>query len=279
MLFVFRALSILPLWLLHPLGWLMGWLTFLASPTYRRRFLANAAQAGYGLRQVHQAVGHAGCMVSELPRLWLGRPVRLEWDNEACVEAAYRAGRGILFLTPHIGCFEVTAQGVAARYGAQYGLLTVMFRPARQPWLSRLVESSRHRPGLDTAPTTLAGVRKMLKAMRRGQAVGLLPDQVPPEGQGLWTSFFDRDAYTMTLAARLAQQGGATLLLAWGERLAWGRGYRLHFRGPAQPLGADLAQAVQQINAEMEQLVRECPQQYLWGYARYKQPRQEQAGA
>lgn len=279
MLFVFRALSILPLWLLHPLGRLMGWLTFLASPTYRRRFLANAAQAGYGLRQVHQAVGHAGCMVSELPRLWLGRPVRLEWDNEACVEAAYRAGRGILFLTPHIGCFEVTAQGVAARYGAQYGLLTVMFRPARQPWLSRLVESSRHRPGLDTAPTTLAGVRKMLKAMRRGQAVGLLPDQVPPEGQGLWTSFFDRDAYTMTLAARLAQQGGATLLLAWGERLAWGRGYRLHFRGLAQPLGADLARAVQQINAEMEQLVRECPQQYLWGYARYKQPRQEQAGA
>ena len=278
MLFVFRALSILPLWLLHPLGWLMGWLTFLASPTYRRRFLANLAQAGYGLRQVHQAVGHAGCMVSELPRLWLGRPVRLEWDNEACVEAAYRAGRGILFLTPHIGCFEVTAQGVAARYGAQYGLLTVMFRPARQPWLASLVESSRHRPGLDTAPTTLAGVRKMLKAMRRGQAVGLLPDQVPPEGQGLWAPFFGRDAYTMTLAARLAQQGGATMLLAWGERLTWGRGYRLHFRGLAQPLGADLAQAVQQINVEMEQLVRECPQQYLWGYARYKQPRQEQAG-
>ena len=275
MLFLFRVLSILPLWLLHLLGWWMGWLTFLASPTYRRRFLANLAQAGYRLREVHQAVGHAGRMVSELPRLWLGGPVRLEWDNEACIEAAYQAGHGIVFLTPHIGCFEVTAQAVAARYGAQYGLLTVMFRPARQPWLAEVVASSRHRPGLDTAPTTLAGVRKMLKAMRRGQAVGLLPDQVPPEGQGLWAPFFGREAYTMTLAARLAQQGGATVLLAWGERLAWGRGYRLHFRGLARPLAPDLAQAVLQINGEMEQLVRECPQQYLWGYARYKQPRKE----
>ncbi|MGH8822653.1 MAG: lysophospholipid acyltransferase family protein [Rhodoferax sp.] len=277
MLFVFRVLSIMPLWLLHPLGWLMGWLTFLASPTYRRRFLANAAQAGYGLRQVYQAVGQAGRMVAELPRLWLGAPVRFEWNGRECIDAAYQARRGIVFLTPHVGCFEVTAQAAARCYGAQYGPLTVMFRPARQRWLAELVASSRHRQGLETVPTTLVGVRAMLKAMRRGQAVGLLPDQVPPEGQGLWVPFFGRDAYTMTLATRLAQQSGATVLLAWGERVAWGRGYRVHVRGLAQPLAAGLAQAVVQINLEMEELVRECPQQYLWGYARYKQPRKESA--
>ncbi len=279
MLFVFRALSILPLWLLHPLGWLMGWLTFLASPTYRRRFLANLTQAGYHLREAHQAVGHAGRMVAELPRLWLGAPVRFEWSDRECIDAAYRAGRGIVFLTPHIGCFEVTAQAAARCYGAQHGPLTVMFRPARQSWLAALVASSRQRQGLETVPTTLAGVRTMLKAMRRGQAVGLLPDQVPPDGQGLWVPFFGREAYTMTLAARLEQQSGACVLLAWGERLAWGRGYRVHVEELAQPLVSDLAQAVRQINAEMERLVHQCPQQYLWGYARYKQPRQEQADA
>jgi KDO2-lipid IV(A) lauroyltransferase len=115
----------------------------------------------------------------------------------------------------------------------------------------------------------------MMKALRAGRAVGLLPDQVPPEGMGQWAPFFGRDAYTMTLGARLALQTGATPMLVWGERLPAGRGYTLHFRALAEPLAADLSQAVAQINREMERLIRECPQQYLWGYGRYKTPRAE----
>ena len=142
-----------------------------------------------------------------------------------------------------------------------------------QPWLARLMARARNRPGLHTAPTSLAGVRQMLRALRQGHAVGLLPDQVPPEGMGLWAPFFGRDAYTMTLSARLAQQTGAVLLLLWGERLPFGRGFRLHFRELARPLATELDAALVQINQEMERLIRECPQQYLWGYARYKMPR------
>ena len=79
----------------------------------------------------------------------------------------------------------------------------------------------------------------------------------------------------MTLSARLAQQTGATVLLLWGERLGWGRGYRLHFRELQQSLATDMDEAVRQVNLEMERLIRECPSQYLWGYARYKRPRGE----
>lgn len=273
MVFLFRCLAVLPLWLLHAGGWLMGWIAFLGSSRYRRRFLANVAHAGYGLRQVRAAVGHAGRMVAELPRLWMGRPVHYEWRNDALVEQAYAAGRGVVFLTPHLGCFEITAQGLAERFGPRYGTLTVLYRPARQAWLAELVAQARNRPHLETAPTTLAGVRQMLRALRGGLALGLLPDQVPPEGMGVWAPFFGRQAYTMTLSARLAQQSGAVVLVLWGERLPWGRGFRLHFRALRNPLPADLTQAAAQINAEMELLVRECPEQYLWGYARYKQPR------
>ncbi len=273
MIRLFRCLAVLPLWLLHAGGWAMGWIAFLGSQRYRQRFIANAALAGYGMRQVRAAVGHAGRMVAELPRLWMGAPVHCEWSNEGCVDRAYAAGRGVVFLTPHMGCFEISAQGLAARYGARYGALTVLYRPARQAWLSALVADARKRPHLETAPTTLAGVRQMIRALRSGLSVGLLPDQVPPDGMGLWAPFFGKDAYTMTLSARLAQQTGATVLVLWGERLPWGRGFRLHFRELRQALAADLGQAVAQINGEMEQLVRESPGQYLWGYARYKQPR------
>jgi KDO2-lipid IV(A) lauroyltransferase len=272
---LFRFLSRFPLWALHALGVVLGWASFLLSPSYRRRLLANAAQAGYRFAQVSGAVAHAGRMSTELPRLWMGAPVPFFWDGQAAVDAAYAQGKGVVFLTPHMGCFEVIAQALAGRYAGQHGPLTVLFRPARQPWLASVMDGARERPGLETAPTTLAGVRQMIKALRRGHAVGLLPDQVPPEGMGLWVPFFGRPAYTMTLAARLAQQTGAVPVLVWGERLPWGRGFKLHFHAMPEPLSADLDAAVLQINQAMERLIRQAPSQYLWGYARYKQPRAE----
>jgi Kdo2-lipid IVA lauroyltransferase/acyltransferase len=272
MVTLFRCLSVLPLWLLHMAGALLGWLAFLCSGVYRARFLANMRLAGFAWADVSGAVAHAGRMVTELPRLWMGTAPRFEWVGTELVDRHYAAGKGVLFLTPHLGCFEVTAQGVAQRYAAQYGDLTVLYRPARKAWLTQLIESARNRPGLVAVPTTLAGVKQMIKALKAGRAVGLLPDQVPPEGLGLWSPFFGQPAYTMTLSARLAQQTGAAVLLTWGERLPWGRGYRLHFSALKAPLSADLAQAVAQINTAMEDLIRQCPSQYLWGYARYKQP-------
>lgn len=273
--FLFRVLAVLPLPLLHGLGALLGWLTFGLSPTYRRRLLAHARLAGVPLGTTLAAVAEAGKLVTELPRLWLGRPVRVGWEGAAHIEAAQAHGRGVLFLTPHLGCFEITAQAYAQRFGVRQPM-TVLFRPARQPWLRELVAGSRQRPGLQTAPTTLAGVKQLIKALKAGQVVGLLPDQVPPDGQGVWAPFFGRDAYTMTLSARLAHAAQAQVLLAWGERLRWGRGFLVHVRPYDEaawgPLSTDAATAARQINQAMESLVHECPRQYLWSYDRYKSP-------
>ena len=270
---LFKLLSLLPLWLLHGLGWVLGWLAFIVSSTYRHRFLENVRQAAVPRAQWLPAVGAAGQLVAELPRLWFGRPCPVELRGGEHVEAALAAGRGIVFLTPHVGCFEVAAQTYANRYGQSGHPMTVLFRPPRQAWLSKLVVESRARPGLLTAPTTLAGVKQLMKALRQGQCVGLLPDQVPPEGQGLWVPFFGRDAYTMTLSARLALQTNGVVLLAWGQRLSWGRGYRVQVSLMDGALSPVLGEATAQINRAMESLVRKAAGQYLWGYARYKQPR------
>lgn len=259
------------------MGAAMGWVVFAVSPVYRKRLVENARRAGYRFGEVRAAVGHAGRMVAELPRLWLGAPLPSRMTGEACVEQAYAAGRGIVFLTPHQGCFELSAQVAARRWSAARGPITVLYRPARQAWLASVMETARNRPGMLAVPTTLSGVRQMIKALRRGEAVGLLPDQVPPDGQGVWSPFFGRDAYTMTLAVRLAQQTGAAVVLARCERLPWGRGFVTHFEPLPVPLDERLESAVLQINQAMEHLIRQCPQQYLWGYARYKQPRAESA--
>ncbi|MBI5275214.1 MAG: lysophospholipid acyltransferase family protein [Burkholderiales bacterium] len=270
---LFRLLSRLPLPVLHALGAAMGWLAFLLSPTYRRRFLGNAAQAGYGFAEVRGAIGEAGKMAGEAPRLWFGAPVAAAWENEQLVREALDRQRGLIFLTPHLGCFEITAQAYAQRFGP----VTVLYRPARKAWLRGLVDTARTRPNLSTAPATLAGVRQMLRVLKGGGVIGLLPDQVPPQGLGVWAPFFGRDAYTMTLPARLVQQTGCAVLLIWGERLPFGRGYQVRVRPWQGELPADMSAAAAQVNGQMERLVRECPQQYLWGYARYKTPRQELA--
>lgn len=277
---LFHLFSLLPLWLLHGVGAALGWLVFLVSGTYRRRFLQNVHQAGYRFADVRAAVGHAGRMVAELPRMWLrSEPPACEMVEPERVEQAWARGRGLVFLTPHLGCFELSVQAAARRWSAERGPITILYRPARQAWLAQVMETARNRPGVQAVPTALSGVRQMIKALRRGEAVGLLPDQVPPDGQGLWSPFFGRDAYTMTLAARLVQQTGASVIIARCERKSWGRGYTLYFEELPLPLSDSLETAVLQLNQAMEQTIRQCPSQYLWGYARYKKPRAEQSAA
>lgn len=276
MLLVFRLMARCPLWLLHALGSLAGWLSYALSPSYRQRFQAQVRQAGLPAAQARPAIAQAGRMVTELPWLWqrqqaLGELV--SWQGAELIESRLAEERGMVLLTPHLGCFEVTARAFAERFGRRMPM-TVLFRPARKAWMRALMEGAREREHLATAPANLAGVRQMLRALRQGQAIGLLPDQVPPEGLGVWAPFFGRPAYTMTLAAKLAVQSGAPLMLLWGERLAQGRGYVIHVQaGPVIPLEASPEQAATLINQAMEGLIRQAPQQYLWGYHRYKQPR------
>ncbi|NBT09896.1 MAG: lysophospholipid acyltransferase family protein [Betaproteobacteria bacterium] len=266
-----------PLWLLHRLGAVLGWLTYAGSASYRQRLVANAARAGLGVRARRASVAQAGRMVAELPWLWLApaeRPIGkwVQWTGAAVLDEAVNRGGGVILLTPHLGSFEVCAQAYAQRWGAK-APMTALYRPARKAWLREVEESSRQRPGLITAPANLTGVRQMIRALRRGQTVGLLPDQVPPDGMGVWAPFFGQPAYTMTLASRLQEQTGAPLLLMWAERQPGGRGWRVGVQHPQELLPGVSDYSPASINRLMEALILRAPEQYLWGYHRYKHPR------
>ena len=281
---LFFMLSRWPLAVLHPLGSLLGWLAYLLSPSYRQRLKAHTRAAGMGLWPRWAAVAHAGKMVGELPRLW-GRPREqalgkaVQWRQPEVVDQALSEGRGLLLLTPHLGCFEITAQAYAERFGALKPI-TALYRPAKQAWLADMMRDSRNRPGMLTSPATLSGVRNMLRALKKGETVGLLPDQVPPEGMGVWTDFFGRPAYTMTMAAKLVAQTGCAVVLLRGERLGllarWRQGcdYIVHATRVAPDVeqvlaSGDAAQSAAAVNRLMEAMIMQAPEQYLWGYNRY----------
>ena len=275
MILLFRILSVLPLACLHRLGAVLGWLAWLASPTYRRHMHENMVLAlgESGARRTRAAaIAHAGRSALELPKIWL-RPLDevasrvLKVSGWELFEAANRDGKGILFLTPHLGCFEITAQ-----YVSSFAPVTVLYRPPKQAWLQTLIETGRARAQLHIAAADLSGVRSLLKALRRGEAVGMLPDQAPRSGEGRWLDFFGKPAYTMTLAGKLSESS-ATVIVVWAERLPGGAGYHFHLQQPTQVIGGTVEERAQQINREIEHLIQQCPEQYLWGYNRYKKPR------
>ncbi len=276
---LFRLSARLPLFLLHALGALLGWLVYAASPTYRRRFRENTSLAGLTPVQVRKAIAGNGRMVTETPWLWL-RPQTLKqpllrWNGAEQVEAALGQGHGAILMTPHLGSFEAAAQAVAGRLAPGHGAMTVLYKPSKTPWFDAILQEVRSAPGLEPAITTTAGVRLLLKALKQGRMIGLLPDQVPPQGMGVWAPFFGKPAYTMTLAARLARQTGAPLFFVWGDRLPAGAGYVINVEPLALPLEEPPEAVAAALNARMEQLIRQRPDLYLWGYARYKQPRKE----
>jgi KDO2-lipid IV(A) lauroyltransferase len=267
---LFRLLSYLPLRALHALGAALGWLVYLLSPAYRRRLRGNLEQAGYGAH-LYAAIAESGKAIVELPFVWCAAQDRVTrcvtMHNWELVQRQLDSGTGIVFLTPHLGCFELTAQQVSLRVE-----LTVMYRPPRKSALKPLVEVARARQHMHLAPATLSGVRMLVKALKGGQPVGVLPDQVPQQGEGVWAPFFGRPAYTMTLPAKLAQLGKADILLVYAERLPRGRGYAIRFVPFEGSMDGDATAQAASINRAMEQLIALCPAQYFWSYNRYKKP-------
>ncbi|MDD4979037.1 MAG: lysophospholipid acyltransferase family protein [Gallionella sp.] len=272
---LFRFLSFLPLPALHGLGAILGRIIYIASSSYAQRMRENLRSARlHGSESEYQAllaqtISEAGKSVLELPWVWC-RPVEqvysavrsIEgWEH---VEAAQSAGRGLMVLTPHWGCFEVVGL-----YFGKHSAMTNLYRAPKQAWLERFMINGRARGLSKLAPADVSGVRLLFKALKRGEGIGLLPDQVPGNGEGEWVEFFHRPAYTMTLSGRLAQSSGAQVLLVSAERLPKGQGYTLRIT----PLDLDFTQSVPlQINQAMERTIAIAPAQYLWSYNRYKIP-------
>lgn len=265
-----RLFASLPLPVVHGIGRALGRVVYAIPGGYRRHLQRNAAQAGFTEPVfARQAAAETGAMMSELARVWFRSEAcmaQVVCEDWGVIEQALAERNGLIMLTPHLGCFEL-----AARYAAQRIPLTVMFRPHRKAMLRALLDTVRLTSNLTTVPATSQGVRAFVRALRQGEAVGLLPDQAP-KGDGVWVPFFNRLAYTMTLPGKLASQTNAALIIAAGERLPNGRGWRMHVKRLTGPLPQNAEAQAAWINAEMEDMVRRFPQQYLWGYNRYKVP-------
>lgn len=273
----FRFLALLPLGASRSLGRGLGLLLWVSNSRMRRTTLTNIALclphldeqarralARDSLQQTLQTLTETGAVW-----LWPGeRSLQLfrEVRGRQLLEEAKAAGKGVIILAPHLGNWEMVGLYLnACGLGPSYQL----YQPPDDPQLDALIFKARSRMGATMVATDNKGVAELLRALRAGHIVGILPDQVPGEAGGEHAPFFGHPALTMTLLTRLQQKTGATVVAAFAERVPGG--FCLHLRQPDPAIySVEPEVALAAMNRTVEVLVALAPAQYQWEYKRFR---------
>lgn len=272
-----RALAVLPLPLAHATGTLIGGGLLIAPNQLRRVSAINVPLcwpelgAAQQRRLINASLIEAGKTMCEAGALWLWpgeRTLRLvrAVSGEEHLRNALALGKGAILAVPHLGAWEMIGL-----YCSHHYPMTSLYRPPRLAEMDTLVRHGRERLGAKLVPADAGGVRALYQALGRGELVGMLPDQEPGAGNGVFAPLFGVPANTMVLLSRLAIKTGAAVIFGYAERVPGGRGYHLHFF-PAPPAinQAPIENSVGVMNAMVEDLIRRSPQQYQWGYKRFR---------
>jgi KDO2-lipid IV(A) lauroyltransferase len=266
-----KSLEILPLSIAF---WLAGgftWLLDLAVPRLRRTALQNLAFAlpdedpGRIVDGVFRSIARLLVAFARFPAIrhdTLPRWIRLEGSEH--YERAIAAGRGVLFATAHLGNWELSAYAHAL-FAAP---MNVVVRPLDNPLIDRLVERRRSLSG--NRPIFKKDyARAILKALAANQAVGILIDQNASEDSGVFVDFFGTPACAGTGFAKLAARSGAAVIpgfAIWSEKE---QRHVLRFYPPV-PMTGDAARDTQALQSQLEAVIREYPDQWLWIHRRWK---------
>ncbi|MCB1761277.1 MAG: lipid A biosynthesis acyltransferase [Gammaproteobacteria bacterium] len=261
------------------IGGLLGRLLYLVPNRERHNARVNielcfpAMSRDERERLLRRALIESARTILEMPGIWR-RDVRSAlsvvhpgegWDLPG---QALAKGRGVIIAAPHLGAWELAGHRLA-----QMAPVTLLYRPPREAAIEPLLLEGRSRGGARLVPTSAAGVRALFEALKRGEMVGILPDQQPRQAgtsAGVFAPFFGVPALTMVLVNRLARRTGAETLFTYVERLPIGQGYRMHFlSAPPGIADADSEKAAAALNLGVEHCVRRCPQQYQWSYRRF----------
>jgi KDO2-lipid IV(A) lauroyltransferase len=259
----------LPLRALHALGAATGWLWLRAGLREARVAAINLdlcfpeLSAARRRALLRQTLAETGRTAAELAWLWtrsaetVNAGIRAV-EGEQLFRDAIAAGRGVLIAAPHLGAWEALNL-----YLSRTAPVAILYRPPRQTWVEALINRCRGRFGAEPVRAEAAGVRTLLKRLKDGGVVGILPDQLPKVGEGDFAPFFGQQALTMSLFPKLAHRTGAKVLFAWAERLPDGGGFAVRFfdHGTVHETPA--------LNAAVESLARSAPAQYQWTYKRF----------
>lgn len=276
-----RVFAFFPLRVTHRIGAVMGGLLMLIPNELRRVSAANIALCFPGAapawrrKLLVRSLIESGKTAAELGPLWLWPGHRVHGlirrvRGREYLNALLERNKGVILLIPHLGAWELVAFYISIHFAGRYPL-TGLYRPPRIAELEPMLRRARERFGARFVPTTVSGVRALYRTLDRGGIIGVLPDQEPGIGKRVFAPFFGIPANTMGLVSRLMARTGAEAIYVYINRLPAGSGFEAHFL-PAPPgIGdTDVVSAAVKLNQGVEACIRQQPEQYQWGYKRFR---------
>ncbi|MCP1325714.1 lysophospholipid acyltransferase family protein, partial [Halomonas sp. 707D4] len=221
---------------------------------------------------------HSAATMLELGHAWIASPARVEAHILAVhgrdkLDDARAQGRGVIVLAPHFGNWEVLNFWLSSHFP-----FTAMYEPPKIADLEPIIRHGRERMGASLVPTNSRGVAALLKALKRSEAIGILPDQEPDWGSGVFAPFFERPAYTATLLPKLVARTQARVVTGMALRVP-GKGFVIHFLDADERVySEDDATSATGVNASVEASIALDPAQYQWEYKRYRKVVEEAEG-
>ena len=219
---------------------------------------------------------HSSATMLELGHAWMAEPQTVEASILAVhgrdkLDSARTQGRGVIVLAPHFGNWEVLNFWLSSHFP-----FTAMYEPPKITALDPVIRHGRERMGASLVPTNPRGVAALLKALKRSEAIGILPDQEPDWGSGVFAPFFNREAYTATLLPKLVARTQARVVTGVALRIP-GKGFEIHFLDADERVYSDEdVLSATGVNASVEAAIDLAPAQYQWEYKRYRKVVQEQ---
>jgi len=259
------------------LGRFFGWLTFHVSAKKRNIMLTNL---GFAFPEISQdekvqlakkSAIQSGLLFSEFPDAWLGNKQKIERQimEIKCAELVDQIQsekKPLVIIAPHIGNWEFLVQWIQLNYP-----LIGLYSPSKIPQIDRLIYNARKKFGCEPYSTDSRGIMQLLKGLKQGGTMMMLPDQVPRKDAGIYTPFFGKAAYTMTLLHKLVKKSKAKVLFAACTRREDNKGFDINFEKPNFDASeSDVEVFNLGMNQQIEKMIYRYPEQYVWDYKRYK---------
>jgi KDO2-lipid IV(A) lauroyltransferase len=270
-----RLLAILPLGLARGVGSVLGRLAWLLNVREAQVARINLAlclpEETPQVREylARRSVIETAKTALEMAGIWLRPYSRLQQQiiavpGKELLGSAIASGKGLIVMTPHLGNWEV-----AGLYLSEQVPVTTLYQPPKIEALDALVKDARGKLGARLVPTDKSGVKALIAALRRGEVLGILPDQEPDPASGVFAPFFGIPALTMTLVSRMIARTGCKALMCYVSRAK--DGFELVYVEPEKDIYSDdEAESVAALNRCVEHCIRQAPEQYQWGYKRFK---------
>ena len=275
----------------HRLGAAIGQLAYLTNGKSRRISEKNIQRCFPHMdttaqhKLVRQSLVETGKTLTEAGPMWLWNKERLftlikAVHGEERIQKALQKNNGVIIALPHLGNWELLGLYCSAKYPT-----TSLYRVPRMVQLDSIVKTGRERLGAKLVPTDSKGIRALYKALQHNELTCILPDQEPPgdKANGVFAPFFGIQTYSMTLLSRLAQKTQATIIIGYTKRLPAAKGYEIFFDELADDAfnkshSQSLEASVTELNSALEKSIRKIPEQYQWGYKRFRtRPQGEEA--